>query len=1074
MADFLNKLIKFPNINIEVKPINILYNTELSSILLCEETKTKAQFCIKIISTKKNDTYQRNIIKTEIELLQKMKNEKNIVQTYDFFYLQKNNHLYCLILMEYCKYHTLLEYIDKNQILDDAKIYSIISQIANGLKSIHKNKYYHRDLRPENILLRNETDKDIEIAICDFGSATNQIYPNNDKFKNTNNTNSINDLLFDLYSKTNIIYRAPEEIFLNSKYPITEKVDIFALGIISVMLLLSYIPPWYFNFHLLLHSSKKIRVKIISEINNLCNPCFAELLDSIFSMDPNQRFSIDEIINFLKIKENQIKPSNQEVIYKKEKNLFNEIYPKTLYEFEEQEMNDNEFSMRILTKRILHGKFLNSEGLYEAPDLCYIDTIIDTIKKEPNQIIEFYNNLFSTNVFFYNIFSLKFEFDLHYLVFNFNNKNTNKFPNNIGIICEKEINIFEKIDNFIKFFDYKANKKYYNKDKIKEEVNEPNIDKFIGFYIKFLRRKIILLKNNPLVISNDNTINSKNPNEIISQNFIFDIWYLFSLSYQLLSLIPFNNTIIPQIFDLISNILNKELVSLGSILLIQLFFLKKKNKNFDFFSKFIETVENSSNILKNLEKYRKEINSKYEVEYLIKDDNSNKKLKTLLNCITNIKYDENFDMNEFFKPDSNLRKKFDFIPIKFTYYEENVFNDNDIFGINQDLNNLNNNNVEKNYLDENNFINFNQNFFPKFIFSKNEKNKEFDLSNINQSDVSSTLLLSNISENSNFDKISNKRVDKNKISNLISEDITYYLISQFSKPMYHFIINPNEIKIFNLIAYGSTSEVYLGDYKGLDVAIKKIKVKDINDNFYKEYQNEISSLTLVRHPNIINFLGTMNEENNLYIITKYCQGGTLYDLLYKKKNIEIPLNLKLKFLIEISKAMNYLHTNEPQIIHHDLKTLNILLTSEISQTNSNEHISIKICDFGLSQIISKDSKTPGLKGIGSVQWMAPETLQVNTADNINEKVDVYSFGIIIWEIWARTQPYKDMDVSQVINYVVNENGRPDLDLIKKEEMPEGLLGLFELMEKCWNKDPNSRPDFSEILETLDGLKIFLE
>ena len=156
--------------------------------------------------------------------------------------------------------------------------------------------------------------------------------------------------------------------------------------------------------------------------------------------------------------------------------------------------------------------------------------------------------------------------------------------------------------------------------------------------------------------------------------------------------------------------------------------------------------------------------------------------------------------------------------------------------------------------------------------------------------------------------------------------------------------------------------------------------------------------------------------------------------------------------------MNYLHTNEPQIIHHDLKTLNILLTSEISQTNSNEHISIKICDFGLSQIISKDSKTPGLKGIGSVQWMAPETLQVNTLDNINEKVDVYSFGIIIWEIWARTQPYKDMDVSQVINYVVNENGRPDLDLIKKEEMPEGLLGLFELMEKCWNKDPNSRPD----------------
>ena len=1073
MADFLNKIIKFPNINIEVKPINILYNTEQSGILLCEEIKTKAEFCIKVMSSKENDTYQLNIIKTEIELLQKMKNEKNIVQMYDFFYLQKNNHLYYLILMEYCRYHTLLEYIDKNQILSDAKIYSIISQIACGLKAIHKNNYYHRDLSPENILLRNETDKDIEIAICDFGSATNQIYPNNEKLKNTNSSNPYLDLLFDLYSKTNIIYRAPEEIFLNSKYPITEKVDIFALGIISVMLLLSYIPPWYFNFHLFLHSSKKIRVKIISEINNLFNPCFAELLDSIFSMDPNQRFSIDEIINFLKIKESQLKPISQEVVYKKEKNLFNEIYHKTLYEFEETEMHDNEFSMRILTKRILHGKFLNKDGLYEAPDLYYIDTIIDTIKKEPNQIIEFYNNLFNTNVLFYNIFSIKFEFDLHYLVLNFNNKNTNKFPNNIEIICQKELNIFEKLDNFSNFFNRKAKKKYYNKDKVKEEVNEPNIDKFIEFYIKFLKKKILLLKNNPLTISNDNTINSLNPNEIISQEFIFDIWYLFSVSYQLLKLIPFKNTIITQIFDSISNILNKELVSLCSILLIQLFFLRKKGKNFDFFPKFIETVENSANFLKDLEKYRKEIKSKYEVEYLIKDDKSNKKLKSLLNCISNIKYDENFDMNEFFKPESNLRKKFDFIPFKFTCYKENIYND-DSFGLNQDINNLNKNNDEKNNLYENNFNYFNQNFFHKIIFPKNEKTKDFDLSDSNPSDVSSTLLLSNISSKSKYDEISNKKSYTNKITNLISEDITYYLISQFSKPLYHFIIQPTDIKIFDLIAYGSTSEVYLGDYKCLNVAVKKIKVKDINDNFYKEYQNEISALTLVRHPNIIDFLGTMNEENNLYIITKYCQGGTLYDLLYKKKNIEIPLNLKLKILIEISKAMNFLHNNEPKIIHRDLKTLNILLTSEISETNSNEHISIKICDFGLSQIISKDSKTPGLKGIGSVQWMAPETLQMNTLDNINEKVDVYSFGIIIWEIWAWTQPYKDMDVSQVINYVCNEDGRPDLDLIKKEEMPEGLLGLFELMEKCWNKDPNSRPDFSEILETLNGLKILGE
>ncbi len=102
-----------------------------------------------------------------------------------------------------------------------------------------------------------------------------------------------------------------------------------------------------------------------------------------------------------------------------------------------------------------------------------------------------------------------------------------------------------------------------------------------------------------------------------------------------------------------------------------------------------------------------------------------------------------------------------------------------------------------------------------------------------------------------------------------------------------------------------------------------------------------------------------------------------------------------------------------------------------------------------------------------MQWMAPEILQNNNSDNFDEKVDVYSFGIIIWEFYARIQPYKDMNVSQIINYVCNENGRPDCDLIKIEEIPKGIL---ELMKKCWDKDPNARPDFEEILEILNDIK----
>ena len=173
---------------------------------------------------------------------------------------------------------------------------------------------------------------------------------------------------------------------------------------------------------------------------------------------------------------------------------------------------------------------------------------------------------------------------------------------------------------------------------------------------------------------------------------------------------------------------------------------------------------------------------------------------------------------------------------------------------------------------------------------------------------------------------------------------------------------------------------------------------------------------MIRHPNLIIFLGTMLEEdNNLCIVTEYCKGGTLFDLLHKKKNINLPWNLRLRILIDISKAMNFLHTNNPQIIHSDLKSLNILMTDEIKENNVNNNVSIKISDFGLSKIIDKDKivwESP--QGIvGSVQWMAPELLQNNCIDNT--KVDIYSFGIIIWEICTRVQPYKDMSAYQIIN-----------------------------------------------------------
>ena len=125
-----------------------------------------------------------------------------------------------------------------------------------GLKSIHKNGYCHRDLSPENILFKEKE----KLVICDFGSATNQFYDSKNNNIN-NNTNLINNILVEISDKTSLFYRRPEEINIYAEYPMNEKMDIYSLGIILFMMLLSFIPSLndkYRRFFLITSKKNKI------------------------------------------------------------------------------------------------------------------------------------------------------------------------------------------------------------------------------------------------------------------------------------------------------------------------------------------------------------------------------------------------------------------------------------------------------------------------------------------------------------------------------------------------------------------------------------------------------------------------------------------------------------------------------------------------------------------------------------------------------------------------------------------------------------------------------------------------
>jgi serine/threonine protein kinase len=162
-----------------------------------------------------------------------------------------------------------------------------------------------------------------------------------------------------------------------------------------------------------------------------------------------------------------------------------------------------------------------------------------------------------------------------------------------------------------------------------------------------------------------------------------------------------------------------------------------------------------------------------------------------------------------------------------------------------------------------------------------------------------------------------------------------------------------------------------------------------------------------------------------------------------------PWELVKKVACGAARGMAYLHGGSPPVLHRDLKSANLLL---------DESYTTKVCDFGLSRLKAQERSMTG--NCGTVQWMAPEVL---ANMSYNEKADVYSFGIVLWELLSRECPYEGMTAIQCALAVLNRDKRPD---IPKWCPPS----LHALIKSCVKKEPEQRPSFSQILLVLDAME----
>ncbi|XP_052902780.1 mitogen-activated protein kinase kinase kinase 11 [Anopheles moucheti] len=261
----------------------------------------------------------------------------------------------------------------------------------------------------------------------------------------------------------------------------------------------------------------------------------------------------------------------------------------------------------------------------------------------------------------------------------------------------------------------------------------------------------------------------------------------------------------------------------------------------------------------------------------------------------------------------------------------------------------------------------------------------------------------------------------------------------------------HELDLKEVIGVGGFSKVHRAFLNGEEVAVKASRQ---DDEFEVARQNVLQEAKLfwsLKHQNIVSLKGVCLDPKTLCLVMEYARGGSLNKILAGRK---IPPNVLVDWAIQIARGMKYLHCEAPiSVIHRDLKSSNVLISESIQHGNLLNK-TLKITDFGLAR---EAYRTTRMSAAGTFAWMPPEVIKSGTYSKAS---DVWSYGVLLWELLTGETPYKGFD-SLSVAYGVAVN---TLALPIPKTCPESW---GKLMKSCWEIDPHRRPSFKEIEKDLD-------
>jgi serine/threonine protein kinase len=266
-------------------------------------------------------------------------------------------------------------------------------------------------------------------------------------------------------------------------------------------------------------------------------------------------------------------------------------------------------------------------------------------------------------------------------------------------------------------------------------------------------------------------------------------------------------------------------------------------------------------------------------------------------------------------------------------------------------------------------------------------------------------------------------------------------------------IDPKKLRLKSVIGRGNFGEVFLATWLGSPVAVKTMLPElQSKDKLVRRFVDEILLMARLTHPNVVLFLGASIRKPALFLVLEYCSNGSLHHFLKHEADhgVRITMSLIYRFALDTARGVYYLH-KKANVWQRDLKARNLLV---------DESLNVKVADFGLSRVMAEAGEDAKLTACGTPAWTAPEIVKM---ERYTEKVDVYSMGIVLWELITRQEPYGGQKGVQIAYAAAEQGLRPKIPAYCPQD-------YADLMQECWAANPDERPPFEEILKRLFQLK----